>query len=231
MSITFPNEMADALRARVQSGEYASESEAIRDGLRVLFARDRAVEERLRTGVGEACDALAADSSRAVNAAHVRNRLAAERSAHKGKYPVVFTPEAQRGSAMTEDEKRTAAEDLAKRLRLLFDVAVAESGSEPTYTQIAEFLKQRGTNLSRSRWTYIVNGHRYVQDAPLFEGLAAYFDVVGLIDLKRSRRIVRRVAHDGCRGPDRARPQWFRPSAAVRAASTGAHDPRARDRR
>ncbi|RJT87272.1 hypothetical protein D6T64_15975 [Cryobacterium melibiosiphilum] len=74
-------------------------------------------------------------------------------------------------------ENKTAAEDLAKRLRLLFDVAVAETGSEPTYTQIAEFLKERGTNLSRSRWTYIVNGHRYVQDAPLFEGLAAYFDV------------------------------------------------------
>ncbi|TFD52184.1 hypothetical protein E3T55_06900 [Cryobacterium frigoriphilum] len=71
---------------------------------------------------------------------------------------------------MTDDENKTAAEDLAKRLRLLFDVAVAEIGSEPT-------CKQRGTNLSRSRWTYIVNGHRYVQDAPLFEGLAAYFDV------------------------------------------------------
>ena len=83
LSITLPNEMADALRARVQSGEYASESEAIRDGLRALFARDRAVDEWLRTEVSEAYDALAADPSRAVTAGHVRNRLAAERSADK----------------------------------------------------------------------------------------------------------------------------------------------------
>ena len=37
--ITLPNEMADALRERVQSGEYASESEVIREGLRALGTR------------------------------------------------------------------------------------------------------------------------------------------------------------------------------------------------
>jgi len=37
LSITLPNEMADALRERVQSGEYASESEVIREGLRALW--------------------------------------------------------------------------------------------------------------------------------------------------------------------------------------------------
>ncbi|MDJ0378484.1 hypothetical protein [Cryobacterium sp. PH31-L1] len=78
---------------------------------------------------------------------------------------------------MPDDESTTAAEDLAKRLRLLLDVAEAETGSEPTFAQIAAFLETRGTNLSRSRWTYIINGHRYVQDRALFEGLAAYFDV------------------------------------------------------
>lgn len=78
---------------------------------------------------------------------------------------------------MTEVESTTAAEDLAKRLRLLLDVAEVETGSEPTFTQIAAFLEERGTNLSRSRWTYMVNGHRYVQDPAIFEGLAAFFDV------------------------------------------------------
>lgn len=78
---------------------------------------------------------------------------------------------------MTEDESKVAAEDLAKRLRLLLDVAITESGSEPTYAQIAAFLDKRGINLSRSRWTYMVNGHRDVQDPALFEGLAAFFDV------------------------------------------------------
>ena len=78
---------------------------------------------------------------------------------------------------MTEEESQAAAVDLANRLRLLMDVAEAESGAEPTYSQIADFLKERGVNLSRSRWTYMINGHRYVQDPAVFEGLAAYFDV------------------------------------------------------
>jgi hypothetical protein len=79
--------------------------------------------------------------------------------------------------SMADVENRQAAENLANRLRLLIDVAVAETGAEPTYSQIAEFLRERGTKLSRSRWTYMVNGHRWVQDRRLFEGLAAYFDV------------------------------------------------------
>ncbi|PBB07294.1 type II toxin-antitoxin system ParD family antitoxin [Kocuria sp. WRN011] len=58
LSITLPNEMADALRDRVNSGAYASESEVIRDGLRALFARDQAVEEWLRNEVAETCGAL-----------------------------------------------------------------------------------------------------------------------------------------------------------------------------
>jgi len=78
---------------------------------------------------------------------------------------------------VTEDESKTAAADLAKRLRLLLDVVITESGVEPTYSQIAAYLGERGTNLSRSRWTYMVNGHRYVQDTEVFEGLAAFFDV------------------------------------------------------
>lgn len=78
---------------------------------------------------------------------------------------------------MTELDNKVRAEDLAKRLRLLLDVSIAETGNEPTFSQIAAFLEERGANLSRSRWTYMVNGHRYVQDPALFEGLAAFFDV------------------------------------------------------
>lgn len=77
LSITLPNEMADAVRAKVASGEYATESEVIRDGLRVLLARDRAIERWLRDEVGAAYDALKAAPSRAVSAAQVRARLAA----------------------------------------------------------------------------------------------------------------------------------------------------------
>jgi len=48
-SITLPNEMADAVRAKVAAGGYATESEVTRDGLRALLARDRAVEDWLRS--------------------------------------------------------------------------------------------------------------------------------------------------------------------------------------
>jgi antitoxin ParD1/3/4 len=70
--------MADVIKAKVASGEYASESEVIRDGLRVLMARDRAMESWLREQVGPAYDALKADPSRAVTGKQVRARLAAE---------------------------------------------------------------------------------------------------------------------------------------------------------
>ena len=78
MSITLPNDMADVVKAKVRTGEYASESEVIRDGLRALMARDRAVESWLHNQVGPAYDALKADPSRAVTADQVRSRLAAE---------------------------------------------------------------------------------------------------------------------------------------------------------
>jgi putative addiction module CopG family antidote len=78
LSITLPTEMAEAIKAKVASGEYATESEVIRDGLRVLMARDRAVETWLHEQVAPAYDALTADPSRAVTAQQLRSRLAAE---------------------------------------------------------------------------------------------------------------------------------------------------------
>lgn len=77
-SITLPNDMADVVKAKVQAGEYASESEVIRDGLRALLARDRAVESWLLEQVGPAYGALKADPSRAITADQVRARLASE---------------------------------------------------------------------------------------------------------------------------------------------------------
>lgn len=76
LSITLPHDMADAVRAKVASGEYATESEVIRDGLRALLARDQAIERWLRDEVAAAYDALKAAPGRAVSAAQVRARLA-----------------------------------------------------------------------------------------------------------------------------------------------------------
>ncbi|RUL79636.1 type II toxin-antitoxin system ParD family antitoxin [Dyella choica] len=75
-SITLPPEMADYVERKVASGEYGSESEVLRDGLRALQARDQAVEAWLRTEVAAAYDAVKADPSRLVSAADVRSRLA-----------------------------------------------------------------------------------------------------------------------------------------------------------
>lgn len=80
LSITLPNDMADALRDRVSAGEYASESEVIREGLRALFARDRAVEAWLKTEVAAAYDATLADPNRTMSAQSVRARIAAEQA-------------------------------------------------------------------------------------------------------------------------------------------------------
>jgi antitoxin ParD1/3/4 len=80
-SITLPKEMADAVKSKVAAGEYATESEVIRDGLRALLARDRAVESWLHEQVGPAYDALKANPSRAVSTADVRAMLAAEHEA------------------------------------------------------------------------------------------------------------------------------------------------------
>ncbi|MCL1860350.1 MAG: type II toxin-antitoxin system ParD family antitoxin [Proteobacteria bacterium] len=80
LSITLPNDMADVVKTKVRAGEYASESEVIRDGLRALLARDRAVESWLHNHVGLAYDSLKTDPARAVTADQVRARLAAERA-------------------------------------------------------------------------------------------------------------------------------------------------------
>jgi putative addiction module CopG family antidote len=76
-SITLPHEMALMVRAKVESGEYASESEVIRDGLRALQLHERALETFLQEQVAPAYDAIKADPARAASAEHVRASLAA----------------------------------------------------------------------------------------------------------------------------------------------------------
>ncbi len=80
-SITLPNEMADTVRSKVEAGEYATESEVIRDGLRALIARDRAVNNWLQEQVGPAFDAIKADPTRAVTIKQVRARITSEHKA------------------------------------------------------------------------------------------------------------------------------------------------------
>ena len=43
-SIFWPNQMGEAVKAKVATGEYPTENEVIRDGLLALMARDREME-------------------------------------------------------------------------------------------------------------------------------------------------------------------------------------------
>ena len=79
-SITLPNDMADLVRAKVASGEYATESEVLRDGVRALVARDRALEHWLRTEVAASMAEYKANPDDVLSIDQVRANLAA---AHK----------------------------------------------------------------------------------------------------------------------------------------------------
>ncbi len=83
VSITLPVEMMEAIRAKVRSGEYASESEVFRDGIRTLLKRDAAVEKWLNKEVVAAYDALKTDPSKAVTGETLRAKLSALSDATK----------------------------------------------------------------------------------------------------------------------------------------------------
>jgi antitoxin ParD1/3/4 len=84
MSITLSKELADKVKAKVASGEYATESEVIRDGLRALLARDRAVDHWLRDKVAPAYDGMKADPSRGVSVEDVRSLIENEHKKDSG---------------------------------------------------------------------------------------------------------------------------------------------------
>lgn len=78
MSITLPDALAEAVRTRVASGTYASESDVIGEGLRALNERERATEAWLRGPVAEAYDAWEAGKLETVPLADVRKEFAAD---------------------------------------------------------------------------------------------------------------------------------------------------------
>lgn len=77
LSVTLPHDMAAMVKKKVESGEYATESEVIRDGLRALQARDAAVERWLRDEVAKSYDAHIADPKASVPAEEIMTRLRA----------------------------------------------------------------------------------------------------------------------------------------------------------
>lgn len=85
LSITLPLEMAQMVKSKVASGEYATESEVIRDGLRTLAARDAALEKWLMDEVVPTIEAIDAGSIRTMPIEEARKRLHARIDTLTGK--------------------------------------------------------------------------------------------------------------------------------------------------
>lgn len=76
LTITLPEEIAEMVRLKVESGEFPSENEVILEGLRTMSLRDNELESWLNDEVLPAYDAIKADPSRAVPIEKVRVSLA-----------------------------------------------------------------------------------------------------------------------------------------------------------
>lgn len=85
ITITLPHEMAAMVKAKVASGEYATDSEVIRDGLRTLQARDAAIEKWLQTEVVRSYKEHMADPSKAIPGDQLMDRLRASYRARSKK--------------------------------------------------------------------------------------------------------------------------------------------------
>lgn len=80
LSVTLPLEMARMLKEKVASGEYASESEVVREGLRALQAQEQAVERWLRDEVARSVDEVAAAPDTLVPLDDVMARIKARKT-------------------------------------------------------------------------------------------------------------------------------------------------------
>jgi antitoxin ParD1/3/4 len=89
ISVTLPHDMAAMVKAKVTSGEYATESEVIRDGLRTLAARDAALESWLRDEVTKSYDEFLDNPNSGIPADDVMAKIQAtyrDRLANSSKY-------------------------------------------------------------------------------------------------------------------------------------------------
>jgi len=75
LSITLPVEIADMVEAKVASGEYASESDVIAEGLRPMAAHDAAIERWLRDEVVPTLQAIDAGIIKTRPLEETRKRL------------------------------------------------------------------------------------------------------------------------------------------------------------
>jgi putative addiction module CopG family antidote len=75
LSITLPAEMAEMVKSKVASGEYATESEVISEGLRTLLDHDAAMETWLVEEVVPTLEEMEAHPERLLMPEEVTRRL------------------------------------------------------------------------------------------------------------------------------------------------------------
>jgi len=76
LTITLPRALADMVRAKVESGEYASESEMVRESLAALLGWDHDLERWLREEVVAAYQEMKADPTTGLTVEEVKASLA-----------------------------------------------------------------------------------------------------------------------------------------------------------
>ncbi len=76
LQITLSGEMAEMVRAKVESGEYASASEVVLEGLRALRAQEHAFDNWMGEEVAPDLEAIKADPNRGLTPEQVKAKLA-----------------------------------------------------------------------------------------------------------------------------------------------------------
>lgn len=85
VTIDVPADVAAAVNARIRSGEYGTQGDVVRDGLRSLNEEDSVqhdpeVERWLRTTVVPIAEATIADPARSIGADEVRSHFVSKRT-------------------------------------------------------------------------------------------------------------------------------------------------------
>ncbi len=75
LTVTLPDDIVQAIEAKVAAGEYASESDVVQDGLEDLLADDPALENWLRDEVVARCRKAATDPSSVIPAEDILDRI------------------------------------------------------------------------------------------------------------------------------------------------------------
>ena len=75
LSITLPNEMAELIEKKAESGAYASVSEVVREGIRTLLDRDAALEKWLRDEVVPGIQEYREDPSKGIPADKIKEHV------------------------------------------------------------------------------------------------------------------------------------------------------------